>query len=229
VIDVGFNVKEFTTCNHVTLNCYFEIKIMETYQIHPVNPQHRYLDAVAEMLTKRDGIAVYPTDTVYGMGACITNVKAIDRISRIVKKDKTRLFSFICTDFSQISKYGCLSNANFKLMKRYLPGPYTFIIPATNLVPKKICPKRKTVGVRIPDCKVVRDLVERLGEPLANTSINLPGNLRGDSEEVINAVRYEVDVMLDIGILDNPTASTVVDLTADTPVLLRLGKGEWND
>jgi tRNA A37 threonylcarbamoyladenosine synthetase subunit TsaC/SUA5/YrdC len=84
------------------------------------------------------------------MGACISNPKALDKISRILMKDKSRLFSFICSDFSQISTYCHLSNAHFKLMKKYLPGPFTFILPATNLVPKKICPKRKTVGVRIP-------------------------------------------------------------------------------
>jgi tRNA threonylcarbamoyl adenosine modification protein (Sua5/YciO/YrdC/YwlC family) len=202
---------------------------MITFQMHPVNPQRRYLDSVIRILKDEGGIAVYPTDTVYGMGSSISNPNAIERIGRILSKDKTRTFSFICSDFSQISDYARVSNTHFKLMKRYLPGPYTFILPATNLVPKKVCPKRKTVGIRIPSCTVLLELVNLLGEPLANTSINLPGDLRGDPEEVRIAVHHEVDVMLDIGCLDKAEGSTVVDLTEEEPVLIREGKGKWNE
>ena len=202
---------------------------MITYDIHPVNPQRRYLEAVVHTLKQEGGIAVYPTDTVYGMGASISNPHAIERISRILMKDKLRTFSFICSDFSQISKYARLSNAHFKLMKRYLPGPYTFILPASNLVPKKVCPKRKTVGIRIPNCVVTLELVKILEEPLANTSINIPGALRGDPDEVRKAVANEVEVMLDIGQLDMPSGSTVIDLTNDEPQVLRYGKGLWEE
>jgi tRNA threonylcarbamoyl adenosine modification protein (Sua5/YciO/YrdC/YwlC family) len=159
------------------------------------------------------------------MGACVSNPKAIEKISRLLAKDKQRSFSFICSSFSQVSNYVHLSNAHFKLLKRYLPGPFTFILNATNLVPKKICPKRKTVGIRIPDCKVTRELVELLGEPLANTSINIPGDLVGDPEQIRPAVLNDVDVMLDAGIIDDPTESTVVDLTDNSPVVIREGKG----
>src|SRR5512136_1270005 len=114
--------------------------LMVVYKIHPVNPQRRHLETVATILKNENGIAVYPTDTVYGMGACITNHRALDRISAILHKDKTRLFSFVCCDFAQIANYAVMSNAHFRLMKRYLPGPYTFILPATNFVPKKISP-----------------------------------------------------------------------------------------
>ncbi|HON10397.1 MAG TPA: L-threonylcarbamoyladenylate synthase [Chitinispirillaceae bacterium] len=200
---------------------------MIIYNVHPVNPQRRYLDSTARILKDEGGIAVYPTDTVYGMGACISNPKALDKISRILMKDKSRLFSFICSDFSQISTYCHLSNAHFKLMKKYLPGPFTFILPATNLVPKKICPKRKTVGVRIPSCVITLELVKTIGEPLANTSISLPGDLRGDPDEVRPAVINEVDVMLDAGPLDNPSGSTIIDLTNEDPEVIRIGKGNW--
>ena len=200
---------------------------MIIYNVHPVNPQKRYIDSTVRILRDEGGIAVYPTDTVYGMGACVSNSHAIDRISRILMKDKNKLFSFLCSDFSQISRYVRLTNAHFKLMKRYLPGPFTFILPASNLVPKKICPKRKTVGIRIPDCVVILELVKMLGEPLANTSIDLPGDLRGDPDEVRPVVLNEVDVMLDAGELDNPRGSTIVDLTEDEPVVMREGKGEW--
>ena len=116
-------------------------------------------------------------------------------------------------------------------MKRYLPGPYTFILNATNLVPKKIMPKRKTVGIRMPDSTVTLELVALLGEPLANTSVHISDDFAaaGDPEEIRAAVQHEVDVMLDAGALDSPEPSTVVDLTGDEPVLVRLGKGAWDE
>jgi tRNA threonylcarbamoyl adenosine modification protein (Sua5/YciO/YrdC/YwlC family) len=200
---------------------------MVIYSIHPVNPQKRHLEAVVRILKQENGIAVYPTDTVYGMGACVSNHKAIDRISAILHKDKSRLFSFICSDFSQISDYARMDNAHFKLMKRYLPGPYTFILPATNFVPKKISPKRRTVGIRIPDYPPITQLVSLLGEPIANTSIDLPGSLRGDPEEVKQALPHDVEVMLDAGALTDPTGSTIVDITGELPIVIRYGKGVW--
>jgi tRNA threonylcarbamoyl adenosine modification protein (Sua5/YciO/YrdC/YwlC family) len=195
------------------------------YTVHPCNPQRHILERVVSILHSSGGICVYPTDTVYGMGACAANPRALDRIGRILQKDKKRLFSFICHDFSQISTYARISNADFKLMKRYLPGPFTFILPATNYVPKKVCPKRKTVGIRMPACRVLLDLVRLLGEPLANTSIDLPAGMRGDPGSVKPAVLNDVDVMLDIGILDEPTGSTIVDLTCGEPCVIRSGKG----
>lgn len=202
---------------------------MIIYNVHPVNPQRRLIEATARICKDEGGIAVYPTDTVYGMGACLSNARGIERIGRLLQKDNKRLFSFLCTDFSQVSKYVQLSNAHFKLLKRYLPGPFTFILPATNLVPKKICPKRKTVGVRIPQCQTALDLIAALGEPLANTSIDMPGGSRGDPEEVRPAVLNDVDVMLDAGPLDNPIGSTIVDLTGDVPLVAREGKGVWRE
>ncbi len=202
---------------------------MITYNVHPVNPQHRFLDAAVHILRDEGGIAVYPTDTVYGLGACITNPKGIDKVARLLEKDKERPFSFICSDFSQISRYVRLSNTHYRLMKRYLPGPYTFILNATNLVPKKIAPKRRTVGIRMPDSKVVLELVALLGEPLANTSVSIAGELANDPEEISNVVAHEVDVMLDAGPLDIAEPSTVIDLTQEEPLVIRLGKGEWNE
>ncbi|MBD3314607.1 MAG: threonylcarbamoyl-AMP synthase [Chitinivibrionales bacterium] len=196
-------------------------------EIHPVNPQRRFLERAVSILKHHHGICVYPTDTVYGMGACASASKAIEKIGKLLQKDSSRLFSFICSDFSQMSRYARIDNNNFKLMRRYLPGPYTFILPATNVVPKKIRPKRKTVGVRLPDCPVCIELVNLLGEPLANTSIAIPGRLRGDPKEVRPAVLNEVDIMLDAGMLEEPFASTIVDLTGEEPVVLREGKGEW--
>lgn len=186
------------------------------------------LEKAVSILKDEDGIGVYPTDTVYGMGACAANPKALDKICSIIEKDKRRLFSFIFSDFSQMSRYVRIENAHFKLMKHYLPGPYTFILPATNYVPKKVSPKRRTVGVRIPDNAVCLELVKAIGEPLANASIRLSGELRGDPENIIPVIMHEVDIMLDMGPLQNPTGSTIIDLTAKEPVLVRQGKGEWN-
>jgi tRNA threonylcarbamoyl adenosine modification protein (Sua5/YciO/YrdC/YwlC family) len=197
------------------------------YKIHPVTPQRRILEKAVDILKNEDGVCVYPTDTVYGMGVCAVNPKAVDRIGKILEKDKSRLFSFICADFNQMSKYVKIDNAHFRLMKRMLPGPYTFILPATNFVPKKVTPKRKTVGVRIPNNTACLELVKLLGEPLANTSINMPEGLRGDPESIEPAVRHDVDVMIDMGPLENPTGSTIIDLTGAEPVVIRQGKGIW--
>jgi tRNA threonylcarbamoyl adenosine modification protein (Sua5/YciO/YrdC/YwlC family) len=197
------------------------------YKIHPENPQRRILEKTVHSLKNENGICVYPTDTVYGMGACATNPKALDKICTIIEKDKTRLFSFICSDFSQMSRYVRIDNVHFKLMKHYLPGPYTFLLPATTYVPKKVSPKRRTVGMRVPDNKVCQDLVSMLGEPLANASIKMRDDLRGDPEAIAPVIMHDVDIFLDMGQLDNPVGSTIVDLTGKTPVVVRLGKGEW--
>jgi len=202
---------------------------MVIYNIHPVNPQKRFIDSVVKILHDEGGIAVYPTDTVYGMGACASNPVAIDKISKILNKNKSSLFSFICSDFTQMSRYVHLTNTHYRLMKRYLPGPFTFILPATNLVPKKINPKRKTVGVRIPDCPVILQLVEHLGEPLANTSINIPEEMRGNPEQIKAAILNDVDVMLDTGEMEESMGSTIVDLTGELPVITRQGRGIWKE
>lgn len=199
---------------------------MQRLEVHPVTPQPRLISRAADIL-KNDGIAVYPTDTVYGMGACVTNVKAMNRILDLIQKDKKRLFSFICSDFSQISHYARVSTDCFRLMKRYLPGPYTFLLESTTYVPKKICKARKVVGIRLPDCPVVIELVKALGEPLANTSVGLAGQFRGDPHSVQSAVVNQVDVMLDIGPLPDPRGSTIVDLTGEHPVVVREGKGAF--
>lgn len=201
---------------------------MTVYDVHPVNPQKRSMESAARVLSVDGGIAVYPTDSVYGLGACVTNPRGIDKIAHLLEKDKDRPFSFICGDFSQVSRYVRLSNAHYRLMKRCLPGPYTFILNATNLVPKRIAPKRRTVGIRIPDSVVALELVRLLGEPLANTSVNISGETANDPEEIRKALRHEADVMLNAGPLDDPEPSTVVDLTGDKPALVRQGKGEWD-
>ncbi|MDD5675535.1 MAG: L-threonylcarbamoyladenylate synthase [Chitinivibrionales bacterium] len=202
---------------------------MVYFAIHCQNPQRRVLEKAVDILKNKDGICVYPTDTVYGMGAAASNAAAINKICRLIAKDKTRSFSYICGDFSQISQYARVSNEHFRLLKRYLPGPFTFILPATNYVPKKVCSKRKTVGIRLPDNIVCIELVKMLGEPLANTSLTLAGQFRGDPVTVRAAALHEVDIMLDCGELPQPVGSTIVDLTGPEPVVVRHGKGLWKE
>ena len=202
---------------------------MEKYEIHPESPQARFIVKAGEKL-KKDAIAIYPTDTVYGVGCCASNIKKIKEIAKILHRDEESLFSFICSDISQVSEYAEISTHNFKLLKKYLPGPYTFILPSTQLVYKKLAQKRKTVGIRIPDFEITRELVSEVGEPIANMSLNISGELRGDPElfitpDVINGV----DIMVDCGILDNSKGTTIVDLTTNTPEVIRWGKGEWDE
>lgn len=195
-------------------------------QVHPANPQRRHLERAAGILRGQNSICVYPTDTVYGIGCAVSNAKAIERIGTLLDRDKARSFSFVCGNFAQMSTYARIGTTQFRIMKHHLPGPFTFVLPATNYVPKRVCPKRKTVGIRMPSCPTCLQLVELLGEPLANTSIVLDsGDLRGDPDNVLQAVLHEVDVMLDAGTLDDPRSSTVVDLTGDIPVVVREGKG----
>jgi tRNA threonylcarbamoyl adenosine modification protein (Sua5/YciO/YrdC/YwlC family) len=197
------------------------------YPVHPVNPQQRILQICAQRMRTKGEICVYPTDTVYGIGACATNTTAIDKISTLLHRDKKQLFSYICADFSQASQIARIENRDFTIMKRLLPGPYTFILNATNYVPKKIAPKRRTVGIRMPGSAVVSELVRFIGEPIANTSVHIPGEQRGSAEAVREAVEHEVDIMIDCGDLTNPEGSTIIDLTADEPLVVRQGKGAW--
>jgi len=179
------------------------------------------------ILEKRNGLCIYPTDTVYGIGACVGNPKALEKLCRLAARNNNTLFSFICSDFSQVSIYAKIENSIFKMMKHCLPGPYTFILPATHLVPKRIVPKRMTVGIRIPDNAVCLELVRILGEPLANISLATEFPFDGNPDMLSADMKNEIDIVLDTGILDNAADSTILDVTGPEPVLVRKGKGDW--
>lgn len=201
---------------------------MERISVHPQNPQERFITRAVDILQRKDGICIYPTDTVYGVGCAVSNTKGLKEIARILHRDESRLFSFICSSFAEAETYARIDTPTFKIMKKYLPGPYTFILPATNFVTKKLSQKRKTVGIRIVAYPITSALVAELGEPMANMSLNTSGENRGDPDlfmtpEVISGVA----VMLDAGPLDDPRGSTLVDLTGPEPELLREEKGEW--
>ena len=197
-------------------------------KIHPDNPDHRHVQTVCETL-HRDGVVVYPTDTVYAFGCDILSFKAVNRIARLKGiTTKQANFSFIFSDLSQLSDYTRLvNNSVFKMMKSYLPGPYTFILPARNNIPRIFQSKKKTIGIRIPDNNIPLDIVKELGHPIMTTSIHDDDELieyTTDPELIWEKYKEQVDVVIDGG-YGNNEPSTVIDCTGDEPVVLRLGIG----
>jgi tRNA threonylcarbamoyl adenosine modification protein (Sua5/YciO/YrdC/YwlC family) len=199
----------------------------EFIKIYPENPNPKEINKVVEILRK-GGLIIYPTDTVYGLGCDITNTKALEKIARIkgVKLAKAN-WSFICADLSNLSDYvRQIDTATFKILKRALPGPYTFILPGKNNLPKEF-KKKRTVGIRIPDNNIARTLVSVLGNPIISTSIRDEDELleyTTDPELIYEKWRNLVDVVIDGGYGDN-MASTVIDLSEDEPLVIREGKG----
>jgi len=198
--------------------------------IHPDNPQERLIRQVTEIL-KDGGVIIYPTDTIYGLGCDISQHKAIERICRIknVKPEKANL-SFVCFDLSDLSNYARqMDTPIYRTLKQYLPGPYTFILPASKQVPKILKTKKDTVGIRVPDNKIARCIVKELGNPILSAS--LPGDFVEDytDPEIIHD-RFEklVDVVIDGGI-GGMIPSTIVDYSKGEAELVREGLGRWED
>jgi tRNA threonylcarbamoyl adenosine modification protein (Sua5/YciO/YrdC/YwlC family) len=193
--------------------------------INPDNPQQRLIAQVAAALA--DGAVIaYPTDTTYGIGCSIFSRKGIERIYQIKQREKKKPFSFICPNLSEVAKYAKVSNYAFRVMKRFLPGPYTFVLDATGIVPDLVQTKQKTVGIRIPDNRICLELVTALGHPLVTTSANLSGEEPiGDPADIFDAMKHQLDIIVDGGFLP-PDVSSVVSLMNDTPVILRKGVGD---
>lgn len=202
----------------------------EFIKIYEQNPNPREVKRVVETLRK-GGLVIYPTDTVYGLGCDITNYKALERIARIkgIKLEKAN-WSFICADLSNLSDYvRQIDTATFKLLKRALPGPFTFILPGNNRLPKPF-KKKKTVGIRIPDNNIINALVVELGNPIISTSIRDEDELleyTTDPELIFEKWQNLVDIVIDGGYGGN-MASTIIDLSQEEPELIREGKGDWN-
>ena len=201
-------------------------------KLYPENPDPRKISQVIDVLQK-GGVIIYPTDTVYGMGCDIFNQKAIERIGLIKGvKPKKEHFSFICYDLSNISEYTrSLSTPVFKLMKKALPGPFTFILAANNKVPKLLNSKKKTVGIRVPDHSIPRLLVKELGQPILTTSIRDEDDVieySTDPELIYEKYKDLVDVVIDGG-YGNNVASTVVDCSSDQIEVIREGLGEISE
>jgi tRNA threonylcarbamoyl adenosine modification protein (Sua5/YciO/YrdC/YwlC family) len=196
-------------------------------KIYPDKPSEAAIDRVVKAL-KGGGLVIYPTDTVYGLGCDITNSKALERIARIkgIKLDKAN-FSFICHDLSNLSDYvKQIDTQTFKLLKKALPGPYTFILPGNNNLPKEF-KKKTTVGIRVPDNNIVREIVRRLGNPIVSTSIYDEDQVleySTDPELIFEKWQNLVDMVIDGGYGDN-IPSTIIDLSEHEPVVVREGKG----
>lgn len=198
---------------------------MEYYELHPDNPQKRYLNKAVEVL-KNGGVIIYPTDTIYGLGCDIFNREAVERIYMIKNETDTKLFSFLCPDLKDISKYAKVSDYAYKSMKKLIPGPYTFVLPAAREVPKKLWTKRKTVGIRVPDNEIARLLTEELGNPIISTSATTrKGEVLFDPLEIRRVFNISVDLMLSMGAL-NGVPSSIVDLSGDEAEIIREGSGD---
>ena len=198
---------------------------MEYYELHPETPQLRYINKAIEVLSK-GGVIIYPTDTVYGIGCDIFNKEALERIFSIKNDSVSKLFSFVCSDLKDIAKYARVSDYAYRTMKHLLPGPYTFILPAAKLVPKKLWSKRKTVGIRVPNHAVTITLVKEFGHPIISTSTtNRKGDVLIDPFEIRNIFNSQVDLMLASGNLSGDPSS-VIDLSAEVPEVIREGAGD---
>jgi tRNA threonylcarbamoyl adenosine modification protein (Sua5/YciO/YrdC/YwlC family) len=199
-------------------------------QIHPENPQPRLIKQVVECL-KDGGVIIYPTDTIYGLGCDINQHKAVERICKIKNIDPQKAqLSFICRDLSHLSDYTkSIDTPLYRMLKRYLPGPYTFILPASKQVPKILQSKKSTVGIRVPDNIICQHILDELGNPILSAS--LPGDMveeYTDPEVMSETFGDKVDFVIDGGI-GNMIPSTVVDCTTDDWTIIRQGQGEWEE
>ncbi len=200
----------------------------EFIKLYPQNPDLRRIRYVAEVL-RNGGLVIYPTDTVYGLGCDIHNARAVERVARVkgLRPQKAD-FSFICYDLSHISDYAKVSNVAFKLMKKALPGPFTFVLDVSGKVPKLLHSNRKTVGIRVPDNDIPRHLVQELGNPIITTSIRDEDDVveySTDPELIFEKYQHLVDVVIDGGYGQN-IPSTIVDATTDEFEIIRQGLGE---
>ena len=196
--------------------------------VHPQNPQPRQIKTIVECL-QQGGVIIYPTDTIYGLGCDIFQHKAIERICRIKLVDPAKAnLSFICHDLSDLSKYTkSTSTPLYRLLKQHLPGPYTFILPASKEVPKILKSKKDTIGLRVPDNEIARTIIQELGRPILSAS--LPGDMveeYTDPELIHDKFKKLVDLVVDGGI-GGMIPSTIVDCTNEEPVVTRAGLGAW--
>ncbi len=193
--------------------------------INPENPPLRLIRKVVEILQK-GGVIGYPTDTIYGLGCDLFNPEAIRKIHRLKRMEGKKPLSFICADLKDISQYAYVSDYAYKMMKKLLPGPYTFILKATKLVPKIAMTKQKTVGIRIPDNKICLGLVKELGHPIISTSVYKPDEtLYNNPIEIEERFGRQLDLVIDGGVIV-AEHSSIVDLTDEEPKVIRKGKGD---
>ena len=196
-------------------------------EVHPDNPQPRRVAEIVETI-REGGLIAYPTDSSYAFGCHIGDKRAMDRIRRIRRTDKNHNFTLVCSDLSEISTYARVDNWAYRMLKSMTPGPYTFILPATREVPKRLQhPKRRTIGLRVPDHPLVRAVLQELGEPIMSSTLLLPGDdlPLTDPHDIEERIGHEIDLIVDAG----PTGiepTSVIDLSEDRVEVLRIGRGD---
>lgn len=200
------------------------------FQIHPENPQARLIKQAADII-RRGGLVVYPTDSAYALGCHLGDKMAIDRIRSIRQLDKDHNFTLLCRDLSELATYAKVDNQVFRAIKNHTPGPYTFILPATSDVPRRLMhPKRKTIGMRVPDNPIALALLEELGEPLMSSTLILPNESEPmtDPYDIREMLEHQLELIVDGGYCGmEPT--TVIDFTGDEPQLRRQGLGDASE
>jgi len=199
-------------------------------EIHPDDPQPRLIAQVAEVL-RAGGLVAYPTDSSYAIGWHMGDQRAVKEVQRIRRTDKKHNFTVVCRDLAEVATYARVENWVYRLLKSHTPGPYTFILQATREVPRRVLnPRKKTIGLRVPDNSVSQAILAELAEPMMSSTLILPGQdmPMTDPSEILHRLGKDVDLIVDSGVCGiEPT--TVVDLTGDFPVLLRKGQGDWTD
>lgn len=196
------------------------------FYIHPENPQVRLINQAVEII-KSGGVIVYPTDSGYALGCAIGDKHAMDRIVTIRRLPENHNFTLVCSDLSELSTYALVTNQSYRLIKNNVPNPYTFILPATKDVPRRLMTKRKTIGIRVPDNVIALALISALGEPILSCSLMLPNEeiTQSDPDEIREHLEHQVDLIIHGGYLgQSPT--TVIDLTQDSPEIIRVGSGD---
>jgi len=201
--------------------------LAQFFTIHPDNPQARLISQAVDVV-RRGGLIAYPTDSAYALGCHIGDKMALDRIRAIRQLDKHHNFTLMCRDLSELANYARVDNSAFRLIKSHTPGPYTFILNATSEVPRRLMhPKRKTLGLRVPDNNIALALMEALGEPMMSSSLILPGDKEPltDPYDIRETLEHQLEMVIDGGYCGmEPT--TVVDLTGDNPQITRQGCGD---
>lgn len=199
----------------------------QLFEIHPENPQIRLVRRAAEIM-RAGGVIVYPTDSCYALGCHLGDKQAMERIRRIRLADKGHPFTLVCRDLSEISRYARIDNRQYRLLRKYTPGPYTFLLRATRETPKRMQdPRRRTIGIRVPDHLVPQLLLRELAEPIMSSTLLLPGDELPltDAREIRERLEHAVDVVLDGGNCGlEPTS--VIDLAGEVPAIVRRGRGD---
>lgn len=194
-------------------------------KIHPDHPEIKKIERIVEIL-KSGGTLVYPTDTIYGLGCDIFSKEAVEKIYQLKGRERKKPLSIICSDIKEAAKYAVIQDYAYRLMKKTLPGPYTFILKARSEIPKTFLPKNRTVGIRIPNNQICLEIAKKLGNPIITTSLNISGQeVMSNPNDLSKLSANRIDVIIDAGELPRQPSS-IIDLSEDRPVILREGLGD---